>query len=78
MSTPSPTDAVKSNLLSPSLLASAGGSRNASDTSLHRVKNLPGYTTPVFKGKEEQRALVENDVAAKVSRTSPLTDKLAD
>ncbi|KAG5637874.1 hypothetical protein H0H81_002837 [Sphagnurus paluster] len=40
-------------------------SRNASDTSLNRVKNLPGYTTPVFKGKEEQRALVENDVAAK-------------
>ena len=32
----------------------------------NRVENLPGYTTPVFKGKEEQRALVEHDVAAKV------------
>lgn len=32
----------------------------------NRVQNLPGYTTPVFKGKEEQRALVEHDVAAKV------------
>ncbi|TFK63395.1 NAD-specific glutamate dehydrogenase [Pluteus cervinus] len=40
-------------------------SRNPSDHSLQRVQNLPGYTTPVFKGKEEQRALVENDVAAK-------------
>jgi glutamate dehydrogenase len=32
----------------------------------NRVDNLPGYTTPVFKGKEEQRAIVENIVAAKV------------
>ncbi|KAJ8456442.1 hypothetical protein ONZ45_g18719 [Pleurotus djamor] len=40
-------------------------SRNSSDTSSHRIKNLPGYTTPVFKGKEEQRALVEADVAQK-------------
>jgi len=31
----------------------------------NRVDNLPGYTTPVFKGKEEQRAIVENIVAAK-------------
>ncbi|KIK69950.1 hypothetical protein GYMLUDRAFT_67202 [Collybiopsis luxurians FD-317 M1] len=31
----------------------------------NRVKNLPGYTTPVFKGKEEQRALVQQEVAAK-------------
>jgi glutamate dehydrogenase len=27
---------------------------------------MPGYTTPVFKGKDEQRSLVENDVAEKV------------
>lgn len=40
---------------------------NSSDPSLNRVKNLPGYTTPVFKGKDEQRALVEIDVASKVS-----------
>lgn len=38
---------------------------NSSDPSLNRVKNLPGYTTPVFKGKDEQRALVEIDVASK-------------
>ncbi|KAF8631018.1 hypothetical protein AX15_002629 [Amanita polypyramis BW_CC] len=36
-----------------------------SSESLHRVQNLPGYTTPVFKGKEEQRALVEQEVANK-------------
>lgn len=41
-------------------------SRTGSDVSLHRVKNLPGYTTPVFKGKEEQRAKIQADVAAKV------------
>lgn len=41
-------------------------SPNSNDTSLNRVKNLPGYTTLVFKGKDEQRALVEIDVATKV------------
>jgi hypothetical protein len=41
-------------------------SNSGSDVSLHRVKNLPGYTTPVFKGKEEQRAKVQENVAAKV------------
>lgn len=40
--------------------------KSGSESSLHRVKNLPGYTTPVFKGKEEQRALVEAEVGAKV------------
>ncbi|KAJ3729441.1 NAD-specific glutamate dehydrogenase [Lentinula raphanica] len=39
--------------------------RNGSDGLLHRIKNVPGYTTPVFKGKEEQRALVQQEVAAK-------------
>ena len=33
---------------------------------IHRLKNVPGYTTPVFKGKEEQRAKVQANVAAKV------------
>ena len=33
---------------------------------VHRLKNVPGYTTPVFKGKEEQRAKVQATVAAKV------------
>jgi hypothetical protein len=41
--------------------------RSSSEVSLHRVKNLPGYTTPVFKGKNEQRAKVQASVAAKVS-----------
>jgi len=41
-------------------------SHSGSDVSLHRVKNLPGYTTPEFKGKEEQRAKVQENVAAKV------------
>ena len=29
---------------------SNSSSRTGSETSFHRVKNLPGYTTPVFKG----------------------------
>lgn len=45
---------------------SVPGSRTGSDTSVHRIKNVPGYNTPVFKGKEEQRALVQAEVAAKV------------
>ncbi|KAG2354643.1 NADH-dependent glutamate dehydrogenase [Suillus spraguei] len=44
---------------------SNASSRASSEASLQRVKNLPGYTTPVFKGKEEQRAKVQADVAAK-------------
>lgn len=36
---------------------------------MQRVKNLPGYTTPVFEGKEKQRALVETEVAGKVRGT---------
>ncbi|KAE9385968.1 hypothetical protein BT96DRAFT_1006533 [Gymnopus androsaceus JB14] len=45
---------------------SSSVTRNNSDGLLNRVKNLPGYTTPVFTGKEEQRALVQQEVAAKV------------
>ncbi|KAI0049429.1 NAD-specific glutamate dehydrogenase [Auriscalpium vulgare] len=44
---------------------SGSSSRTGSDTSLHRVKNVPGYTTPAFKGKEEQRAKVQSNIAAK-------------
>ena len=29
---------------------SNSSSHTGSEISLHRVKNLPGYTTPVFKG----------------------------
>ncbi|KAG9315692.1 NADH-dependent glutamate dehydrogenase [Chiua virens] len=42
-----------------------GVAKANSDASLQRVKNLPGYTTPVFKGKEEQRAIVLADIAKK-------------
>ncbi|THH30597.1 hypothetical protein EUX98_g3609 [Antrodiella citrinella] len=35
------------------------------DTPLHRVKNVPGYVTPVFKGKSEQRSKVEAIVGRK-------------
>ena len=33
---------------------------------VHRIKNVPGYTTPVFKGKDEQRAKVQANVTQKV------------
>ncbi|KAF9468690.1 NADH-dependent glutamate dehydrogenase [Collybia nuda] len=64
MSTPVSADPTR---VDPNILSSLrpAAVRNLSETSLNKVKNLPGYTTPVFKGKEEQRALVENDVAAK-------------
>jgi len=35
--------------------------------STHRIKNVPGYTTPVFKGKEAQKAKVLANVTSKVS-----------
>ena len=31
-----------------------------------RLKNQPGYTTPVFKEKDEQQAQVQAEVASKV------------
>ena len=37
---------------------------------LHRVKNVPGYSTPVFKGKEEQRAQVQANIAKQVCTIS--------
>ncbi|KAH7885197.1 NADH-dependent glutamate dehydrogenase [Phlebopus sp. FC_14] len=59
-------------LLDPAIVQHVNGpygtnhsSRSGSETSLQRVKNLPGYTTPVFRGKEEQRAKVQADVTAK-------------
>ena len=48
-------------------------SKTSSEASLQRVKNLPGYTTPVFKEKEAQRAKVQAIVAAKVRRI-PIVD----
>lgn len=40
---------------------------------IQRLKNVPGYTTPVFKGKEEQRAKVQANVAAKVCHVPSLS-----
>ncbi|KAF8578923.1 NADH-dependent glutamate dehydrogenase [Ramaria rubella] len=60
------SDALKASL-SP-LVASANSSRvgtPGSDASVHRVKNVPGYTTPVFAGKQAQRTRVLETVAAK-------------
>ena len=51
-----------------------GISRGGSDSSVNKLQNLPGYTTPVFKGKEEQRAKVQVEVASKVH---DITSKLA-
>lgn len=51
-------------------LSSLNSAHN-SDPSLHKVKNQPGYNTPVFKGKDEQRALVEQAVAGKVCLNLP-------
>ena len=66
---PSPLqDPAKGHLQPPgaSPYSSDRQSHSGSDVSLHRVKNVPGYNTPVFKGKEEQRAIVQDSVAAKV------------
>ena len=46
---------------------SGTSSQGGSEASLLRVKNLPGYNTPVFKGKAEQHAKVQETVATKVS-----------
>jgi glutamate dehydrogenase len=50
----------------PSSLLKAAHQQNDSSTSINKVKNEAGYTTPVFKGKDEQKAFVEREVAAKV------------
>ena len=54
----------------PALLTSSSNSPSrvdtpGSDNSLHRVKNVPGYTTPVFAGKQAQRTKVQENVLAK-------------
>lgn len=50
----------------PSERLSAVPPLRSNDSTSNRVANLPGYNTPVFKGKEDQRALVEKIVASKV------------
>ncbi|KAJ7727382.1 NADH-dependent glutamate dehydrogenase [Mycena metata] len=44
----------------------------ASNSSENLVKDLPGYTTPVFAGKDEQRALVHAEVQNKGFVPTPL------
>ncbi|KAF9813238.1 hypothetical protein IEO21_05724 [Rhodonia placenta] len=70
----SPANSTPSGSLTPSLLADPSKAHllapgqlhhSGSEQSLHRIKNVPGYTTPVFKGKEEQRAKVQANVTAK-------------
>ena len=56
MSTPSSVTDTTGHLLVPGQHADV----------IQRLKNVPGYTTPVFKGKEEQRAKVEAEIRAKV------------
>lgn len=69
MSSLEPTSHLK--LLSVAAQRISGlNSAHSSEASLQRVKNMPGYTTPVFKGKDEQRTLVENAVAEKVGALS--------
>lgn len=74
----SPASSTPSGASTPSVIADpskahlqvAGQNHySGSEQSLHRIKNVPGYTTPVFKGKEEQRAKVQANVTAKVRET---------
>ncbi len=48
-------------------LLAVPGQRPVQDS--HRLKNVPGYSTPIFKGKEEQRAKVQANIASKVRFT---------
>jgi hypothetical protein len=54
------------------LLPMPGQRAATGDHTLQRVQNVPGYSTPVFTGKEEQRAKVQANVAAQVSTTTPI------
>jgi glutamate dehydrogenase len=53
----------------------SGGHGNGEMT-IPRVKNLPGYHTPVFKGKDQQRLKVQTDLLAKVSCSLSLSFSL--
>ncbi|EPQ54800.1 NAD-specific glutamate dehydrogenase [Gloeophyllum trabeum ATCC 11539] len=67
MSSPS-ISTPDSDASTPSVLADPGKAHlrvPGSDPSVHRVKNIPGYSTPVFKEKDEQRAQVQANVLGK-------------
>ena len=48
--------------------SSSTTSKTSSDSSLHILKNQPGYTTPIFKGKDEQKAAVEKELASAMEK----------
>lgn len=61
---PRPSSGIHRN---PNMTLLNGHDSGASgEESLQRVRNLPGYTTPIFNGKDEQRAKVKVDVTTKV------------
>ena len=67
MSTPTGKSASAAGALKvPDLNSALATAAKSSSDSVHRVKNLPGYTTPVFKGKDEQRSKVQADLTGKV------------
>ncbi len=70
MSTQSHVQPDASNLAVPALRPPLTSSPHGSESSVNRVKDLPGYTTPVFTGKEAQRASVEQEVANKARVSS--------
>lgn len=59
-------DPSKTYLQADGPYSSNASSRTGSEVSLHRVKNLPGYTTPVFKGK------VDDPIALNVTQSDML------
>ncbi|KAG8789909.1 NAD-dependent glutamate dehydrogenase [Serendipita sp. 401] len=69
MSTPTntvpSTTGAQANLRVPGIYTSSSSSGKGSESSLHVVKNVPGYKTPVFPAKEEQRVQVHQSVQTK-------------
>lgn len=65
MSTPtSSTPDAQASLRVPGIYTAAAN-KTGSDSSLHVIKNVPGYKTPVFPAKEEQRLKVYENVTQK-------------
>ncbi|KZT11816.1 NAD-dependent glutamate dehydrogenase [Laetiporus sulphureus 93-53] len=62
-STPESGDSTPSSLSDTSHLHVPG--QHANVYGFHRIENVPGYNTPEFKGKEEQRAKVQASLLAK-------------
>ena len=60
MSTPAPS--TPEGAATPDSTAPRRPGLSAADSSMQRLQNVPGYSTPVFKGKDAQRAQVEKIV----------------